>query len=222
MKRCLTGVALLFSVVVLSVIGMTGTKSTESERAIEDFFNYSLLDRLVKLSGFGPRCTLGPVIPEINNLKAILVSLTLYSGDMGGVYPTGTDANAAFRQLFAVSADCEKMFWSRWAPGYCHPNAEPDENIGQLGDDPYGQALEAGENCWAYVNGVKDGAPSDTPLVARVLTAPNGRSVVLLGTVDGSARVIRIKPDQSLADVLAPMPEKVEGAKLLMPLRRSY
>jgi hypothetical protein len=86
-----------------------------------------------------------------------------YAGDHEGVFPTtNSTSNEAYRKLIPDYIANEKPFW---VPGSAwhnqSPNKRPDDDIGSPPD--YAQALERGENHWAYVTGL---TRADLPLIA--------------------------------------------------------
>jgi hypothetical protein len=94
-------------------------------------------------------------------------ALMLYAQDHEGRFPTGTQgATHAFRELFpdGYLAD-EKLFY---VPGSAwHDEARkkrPDNVIGTKPD--FAQALERGENHWAYVSGLTTESAPTLPLIA--------------------------------------------------------
>lgn len=108
----------------------------------------------------------GKITQAINNCKQIIISLRLYSGDNGGLYPdadksTGAqpeNANDAFRMLFVQGIlETEKIFGAGASPYL------PDGDIGTSPE--YAQAVEAGENHWMMTKGINDSASGGIPLV---------------------------------------------------------
>ena len=111
------------------------------------------------------------MVPATNNAKSILTALTLYAGEYGGLYPEAEESsNDAFRKLFEAHCDDEKMFHQLGDRVFCDPVNPPDQDIGEADGDPFGAALEAGENHWAYVSGLTDGNRSNTPIIADGFT----------------------------------------------------
>ncbi|MEZ5301173.1 MAG: type II secretion system protein [Verrucomicrobiales bacterium] len=94
--------------------------------------------------------------------KQIALALKNYAIDEDGVYPTSDNsANEAFRELFNRNFNSETIFFvagSAWTP------QQPDNEVGDAPD--YEQALEGGENHWAYVSGLVDSDKGNLPLVA--------------------------------------------------------
>lgn len=106
----------------------------------------------------------GKITQAINNCKQIIISLRLYSGDNGGLYPDSdkTDnpdtANKAFRVLFKQGIlETEKIF------GCGASLYVPDGDIGTSPD--YDKALETKENHWMMTKGLNDSASGGIPLV---------------------------------------------------------
>jgi len=100
--------------------------------------------------------------------------LMSYAGEHGGKFPTGENANAAYRELFKVNVGAdEKQFaipgdaWTASAP-----KGEPDGEIGNAPD--YARALDAGENSFAYVSGLTTDSIPRIPLIANAFTSDLG------------------------------------------------
>jgi hypothetical protein len=93
-------------------------------------------------------------------------ALMLYAADHEGRFPEGlTNANEAYRKLIPDYIQEEKPFYvypSAWHAAA--PGQKPDNEIGL--PPKYNQALERGENHWAYVSGLRDTSDSHLPLIA--------------------------------------------------------
>ena len=99
--------------------------------------------------------------------RAIHGWLISYANDHGQNFPSGENANMAYRELFKISVGAdEKQFGI--SGDVIHkgtPKGEPD---GDTGTDPdYVQALEQGENAFAYVDGLSSSDSSRLPLIAN-------------------------------------------------------
>jgi hypothetical protein len=96
--------------------------------------------------------------------------LVTYADEHGGNFPTGANANAAYRELFKISVGAdEKQFF---IPGDAWTRGEPDGDIGQPPE--YAQALAPGENSFAYVSGLTTKSTSRIPLIASAFTSQPG------------------------------------------------
>lgn len=198
---------LLASVLALIVWAYRGLVSTRSSKT---FFHFS---------------------PITSNARGIVLGLTLYSNDHDGYFPPkGRDANESLRQLFPSVFDesGEKMFHLIQDKVYCQP-VPPDGNI------EVEKALAPGENHWAYVAGLRDTAPEDTPILADGFTAPGHRydkrhyawkdKRAVVGYINGTAIIERLVVEGDTGYVPAPngkgnlfAPENLPpGAVLLNP-----
>jgi prepilin-type N-terminal cleavage/methylation domain-containing protein len=101
-----------------------------------------------------------------SNAGNIFKMLTLYASDNDGAYPKGeSSSNDAFRQLFIEGiAQDEKPFkvtGSQW-----HSAAKTNGPDGDIGSAPnYEQALERGENHWAYTSGLNQTSNGNLPII---------------------------------------------------------
>jgi hypothetical protein len=139
----------------------------------------------------------------------IAKSIRLYAQDHNGEFPTSdSTSNEAFRKLFPDYMEGEKSFFipnSAWHDAA--PNKRPDGDIGSRPD--FAQCLERGENHWAYVSGLDERSPPNTPLVADGFVEgqpgtytddPKKKGGVWKGTkaivvfIDGSATAIPLSP----------------------------
>ncbi|MFT5189848.1 MAG: prepilin-type N-terminal cleavage/methylation domain-containing protein [Verrucomicrobiales bacterium] len=151
------------------------------------------------------------MIPATKNVGSIITSMVMYSGEYGGLYPEATgSSNAAFRQLFPDECDSEKIFYIQGDRTFCDPKSAPDEEYGEKDGEDTGQALEAGENHWAYVSGLTDSNKGSTPVVAdgftgdgfayddknHVWAQPNK---AIVGFLDGSTVAIKLKNGEIIA-----------------------
>jgi prepilin-type N-terminal cleavage/methylation domain-containing protein len=107
----------------------------------------------------------GQQTAAMQNARQIGIGLLAYANDQGGVYPSGTNSysqqietsNDAFRSLIPTYIDNEKIFT---VPGSKDgPNAD---NI----ISPVTEILKAGENHYAYIEGLTTTSSSMWPLIA--------------------------------------------------------
>jgi len=174
------------------------------------------------------------VIPATKNVQSILTYMALYSGDYGGLYPEGTgSSNEALAELFPDTCDVEKIFYLQSDRMFCNPKQAPDE---KFEDD---DALEAGENHWAYVSGLTDSNKGATPVLADGFTTGEiGRyedkshvwtklNKAIVGFLDGSASAIKLTKEGTVpapdgSDNLFEMEDIVddENIEVLNPLKR--
>jgi len=108
------------------------------------------------------------------NARGIFLGLSTYAVDQSGTYPVAeNNSNEAFRQLMPNYIDNEKPFyvgasaWHQAAKG-----GKPDEDIGNAPE--YQQALERGENHWAYISGLNNTSTSSIPIIADGFTDTPG------------------------------------------------
>lgn len=109
----------------------------------------------------------GQMTAAASQAQGIYKSMVSYASDNGGVFMTTENtANEAYRKLFPDYLDQEKPFTvagSAWHQG-SKGNAGADGDIGSKPD--YAQALEKGENHWAYVSGLSNTSPTSLPIIA--------------------------------------------------------
>ena len=137
---------------------------------------------------------------SVSNAKNIYLGLKMYSGDNDGNFP-GTaatpDSNTAFRSVVPAYLASEKVFYVSSAKFYT--KTSPDDNTAGA------EALKAGENAYAFVEGLSDSSNPSYPLIADGFSAvpgtyaadPNAAGGVWKGKaavvvrVDGSAKTER-------------------------------
>jgi hypothetical protein len=97
--------------------------------------------------------------------RGIHMALLNYAADHNGEFPTATtNSNEAYRKLIPGYLDNEKPFFV-WGCAWHKPkDMKQPENVGEPPD--YGQALERGENHWAYVSGHGKDSSSALPIIA--------------------------------------------------------
>ena len=102
-------------------------------------------------------------------------ALRTWSLDEDGAYPSGDDANMAFAQLFPELGK-EQVFFVRGSAwhGTGRFKTGPDEQWGDEEEGGGGEALEAGENTWAYNNLGDAEASANLPLIADGFTSSVG------------------------------------------------
>lgn len=138
-------------------------------------------------------------IRAMANAKQIHLALSEYAIDYDGIFPIADeDSNSAYRQLFSESFSDERIFYvfgSAWHDSLPSGANGPD---GKIGSPPeYFNALEKGENHWAYVEGANNGSKGNQPLVVDGFSETAG--VFSLNPLekggalhDGNALVIRV------------------------------
>jgi hypothetical protein len=167
-----------------------------------------------------------------------------YGEDHEGRFPVGRDgATHAFRELIAGGYLTDETLF--FVPGSAWheeaPLRRPDNDIGTKPD--FAQALERGENHWAYVSGLTTESASNLPLIAdgfvegapgRYTDDPSKKGGLWKGTkaivvfVSGSVvsmplsaedgfRVLRRRPDGSQEDIFTPEGGLPEAARVLNP-----
>lgn len=96
-------------------------------------------------------------------------ALKVFSSDNEGAFPHGDDANQAFAQLFPELGKEDPFFVSGSAwHGKGRFQTGPDNLWGEDedGDGGGGQALEPGENHWAYNDAIADDSGATIPMIA--------------------------------------------------------
>ncbi|MFN0128277.1 MAG: hypothetical protein ACKV19_16510 [Verrucomicrobiales bacterium] len=93
-------------------------------------------------------------------------ALMLYAHDHDGRFPEAmTNSNEAYRQLFPDYLQEERPFYvprSAW-----HAAARGQKSDNDIGSPPaFEEALEKGENYWAYVSGLGTQSDSQLPVIA--------------------------------------------------------
>jgi hypothetical protein len=126
---------------------------------------------LLVLLSVSPRIISRPGLPAAITASTMQASgihkaLMLYAHDHDGRFPEATtNSNEAYRQLFPEYLQEERPFYvyhSAW-----HDAArgqKPDDDIGL--PPAYANALQPGENHWAYVSGLGAGSDSHLPVIA--------------------------------------------------------
>jgi prepilin-type N-terminal cleavage/methylation domain-containing protein len=105
--------------------------------------------------------------------KVIHGWLVTYATDHGGNFPEGDNANMAYRELFKINAGAdEKQFAISGDAYHKAAGGEPDGDLGRAPE--YAQALETGENAFAYVSGLSSSDTARLPLIANGFTAQPG------------------------------------------------
>jgi prepilin-type N-terminal cleavage/methylation domain-containing protein len=106
--------------------------------------------------------------------KVIHGWLVTYANEHGGNFPEGDSANQAYRELFKISVGADEKQFAISGDPYHKPLAkgEPDGDVGK--DPDYVQALELGENAYAYVSGLSSSDTARLPLVANGFSSQPG------------------------------------------------
>ena len=168
-----------------------------------------------------------PITTATFQASGLHKALMLYANDHEGRFPEGiTNSNEAFRELFPEQLQEEKPFYvpgSAWHAAA--PGRKPDNDIGV--PPAYEQALQPGENHWAYVSGLGVESGGDLPLIADGFVEgapgtytddPSKKGGVWKGTkaivvlVSGSARAYPLSPTTGFRVLRGP----ATGAKVDM------
>jgi prepilin-type N-terminal cleavage/methylation domain-containing protein len=106
--------------------------------------------------------------------RNIHVWLVTYANEHGGNFPEGDNANEAYRELFKSKLGADEKQFAIQGDAYHKPapKGEPDGDEGKAPD--FAQALETGENAFAYVSGLNSSDPARLPLVANGFSAKPG------------------------------------------------
>lgn len=128
---------------------------------------------IIAMLAAGAYAGYGALMPGIRAKQAASQAGTIFkwcsawSNENGGNFPKGETANLAYRELFKreLGAD-EKQFAIPNDPYHeSSPGKGPD---GDKGREPeYAQALEQGENAFAYVSGLSSASDGRLPLIAN-------------------------------------------------------
>ena len=140
----------------------------------------------------------GKQVNAMNNARQIGLGLRLYAGDNDGIYPTkknsyGEDiksSNDVFRSLVPTYVDSEKVF----AVGGSKAGPGVDGDISDAG-----HILAAGENHWAYIDGLSQSSNSNWPLIVDH-TDGTGKYTDKEGALGGTwkgTRVVVVNTDMS-------------------------
>jgi prepilin-type N-terminal cleavage/methylation domain-containing protein len=106
--------------------------------------------------------------------KVIHGWLVSYATDHGGSFPEGDNANMAYRELFKINVGADEKQFAISGDAYHKPTpkGEPDGDVGR--DPDYVQALETGENAFAYVSGLSSSDTARLPLIANGFSTQPG------------------------------------------------
>ena len=141
---------------------------------------FTLIELLVVISiiamlAAGAYAGFGAIMPGIRAKQAASQTGNIYKwisafaleGSNNGLFPTGNTANQAFRLLFAGGYGADEMqFYIPNDPYHnTAPQRRPDNDKGQPPD--YVQALQPGENAFAYVGGMDNTSDGRLPLIAN-------------------------------------------------------
>ena len=128
---------------------------------------------IIAMLAAGAYAAYGALMPGIRAKQAakqtgvIYTWLNAWSLDNSGAFPKGDSANLAFRELFKRDLGADEMQFYI-ANDFYHDSAPDKKPDGDKGRDPeYAQALEPGENAFAYVSGLSSADDGRLPLVAN-------------------------------------------------------
>jgi len=94
--------------------------------------------------------------------------LTTYALDQGGAFPIGDSANLAYRELFKLNIGADEKQFATVPQDQYHNAAKDHKPDGDIGREPdFSQALETGENAFAYVSGLSNSSLGRLPLIAN-------------------------------------------------------
>jgi prepilin-type N-terminal cleavage/methylation domain-containing protein len=106
--------------------------------------------------------------------KTIHKWLVAYATESGGDFPRGDNANLAYRELFPNNLGADEKQFAIQGDAY-HKPAPKGMPDGDAGRDPdFVQALETGENAFAYVSGLNSSDVARLPLIANGFSAKPG------------------------------------------------
>ena len=141
---------------------------------------FTLIELLVVISiiamlAAGAYAGFGAIMPGIRAKQAATQTGNIYKwisafaleGSNNGQFPQGSTANQAFRKLFmgGYGADEMQFYIPNDAYHKTAPGMRPDNDKGQAPD--FTQALQAGENAFAYVGGLDNTSDGRLPLIAN-------------------------------------------------------
>ncbi len=128
---------------------------------------------IIAMLAAGAYAGYGALMPMIRSKQAanqestIHKWLTAFALDNGGAYPQGDTANLAYRELFKKNYGADEMQFYIPNDPY-HKTAPGQKPDGDKGREPeYTQALDTGENAFAYVNGLTQSDDGRIPLIAN-------------------------------------------------------
>lgn len=128
---------------------------------------------IIAMLAAGAYAGFGAIMPGVRAKQAASQATNIhkwlvgYALENGGGFPEGENANAAYRELFkkSLGAD-EKQFAIPNDPYHKGtPKNGPDGDIGR--EPEYTQALEQGENAFAYVSGLSNSDEGRLPIIAN-------------------------------------------------------
>lgn len=144
---------------------------------------FTLIELLVVISiiamlAAGAYAGYGAMLPGIKAKNSATKAGTIYKWlvgfalDNGGSFPMGQTANLALRELFKsdkYGADEMQFYIEGDAYHNAAPGKKPDGDKGRAPD--FEQALQPGENAYAYVSGLTNADEARLPLLANGFTA---------------------------------------------------
>ncbi len=114
----------------------------------------------------------GRITAASGQVRGIFQAMTLYASDHDGVYPKADkSSNEGFRKLIPDQIGKTEKPFKVPSSGWHKDSKDgtgPDENIGNPPE--YTEALERGENHWAYVTGLNNSTDATMPLIADGFT----------------------------------------------------
>ena len=166
-------------------------------------------------------------------------ALRVWSLDEDGSYPDGDDANIAFAQLFEANGGKESIYYvngSAWH-GTGRFRKGPDEQWGDEESGGGGQALEPGENHWAFNRLAAAETEARFPLIADGFSSQVGvyaREKAELGGVwkgksavvvycDASGKIEKLNKEMKLINTKAGNRDEFQqnGVEMVNPARPS-
>jgi prepilin-type N-terminal cleavage/methylation domain-containing protein len=129
---------------------------------------------IIAMLAAGAYAGYGALMPMIRSKNAASQTTTIhkwliaYALDNGGQFPVGENSsNLAFRELFKKSYGADELQFYIQGDAYhkTAPNQKPDNDKGREPD--YAQALEQGENAFAYVSGLDQSSEGRLPIIAN-------------------------------------------------------
>jgi prepilin-type N-terminal cleavage/methylation domain-containing protein len=189
------------------------TNSTSAFTLIELLVVISIIVLLAALAtpGYKTATMNAQMMNALSNARQVGIALHMQANDNGGLYSSGSNSygqqivtsNDAFRSLFPTYLDNEKVFTISRA------------KVGNHADnviDPSTEILKAGENAYAYIEGLSTSSNSNWPLIVDEDDGSGHYTTVetnLGGTWAGTkAIVIRTDISASLVPLLGPSTQR--------------
>lgn len=128
---------------------------------------------IIAMLAAGAYAGYGALMPMIRSKNAASQTTTIhkwliaYALDNGNAFPVGETANLAFRELFKKSYGADEMQFYIQGDAY-HKEAKDKKPDNDKGREPdFAQALEPGENAFAYVSGLTQSDEGRIPIIAN-------------------------------------------------------